>query len=92
MQVTAICLIAWGAWMAAPVCRLLLRSAENKLDIATNRDEILIVADELLVELPEDKVRNLEFRLDEFGKRAGGEEVGRECGGRTVHTLSLIHI
>ena len=37
MQVTAICLIAWGAWMAAPVCRLLLRSAENKLDIATNR-------------------------------------------------------
>ena len=37
MQVTIICLIAWGAWMAAPVCRLLLRSAENKLDIATNR-------------------------------------------------------
>ena len=37
MQVTAICLIAWGAWMAAPVCRLLLHSAENKLDIATNR-------------------------------------------------------
>ena len=37
MQGTAICLIAWGAWMAAPVCRLLLRSAENKLDIATNR-------------------------------------------------------
>ena len=48
------------------------------------KDEILIVADELLVELPEDKVRDLEFRFDEFGKRAVGEEVGRECGGRTV--------
>ena len=49
------------------------------------KDEILIVADELLVELPEDKVRNLEFRLDEFGKRAVGEEVGRECGGHGPH-------
>lgn len=29
MQVTAICLVAWGAWMAAPVCRLLLRSAKT---------------------------------------------------------------
>lgn len=37
MQVIAIFLIAWGAWTAAPVCRLLLRSAENKLDIMTNR-------------------------------------------------------
>ena len=43
------------------------------------------------VELPEDKVRNLEFRLDEFGKRAVGEEVGRECGGRTVHTDTGLH-
>lgn len=56
-----------------------------------HEDEILIVADELLVELPEDKVRNLEFRLDEFGKRAVGEEVGRECGGRTVHTDTGLH-
>lgn len=29
--------IAWGAWQAAPMCRLLLRSAENHLDIATNK-------------------------------------------------------
>ena len=55
------------------------------------KDEILVVADELLVELPEGKVRNLEFRLDEFGKRAVGEEVGRECGGRTVHTDTGLH-
>ena len=55
------------------------------------KDEILIVADELLVELPEDKVRNLEFRLDEFGKRAVGEEVGRECGGRTVYANTGLH-
>ena len=51
MQVTAICLIAWGAWMAAPVCRLLLRSAENKLDIATNRTNgalFLKISSELL--------------------------------------------
>ena len=29
--------IGYGAWRAAPMCRLLLRSAENHLDIATNK-------------------------------------------------------
>lgn len=29
-------LIGLGAWRAAPMCRLLLRSAQNKLDLATN--------------------------------------------------------
>ena len=56
-----------------------------------HEDEILIVADELLVELPECQVRDLELRLDEFGKRAVGEEVGRECGGRTVYANTGLH-
>ena len=29
--------IGYGAWRAAPMCRLLLRSAENHLDLATNK-------------------------------------------------------
>ena len=29
--------IGYGAWQAAPMCRLLLRSAENHLDLATNK-------------------------------------------------------
>ena len=41
-------------------------------------DKLLKFPDELLVELPECQVRDLELRLDEFGKRAVGEEVGRE--------------
>ena len=36
-------------------------------------------------------VRTLELRLDEFGKRAVGEEVGRECGGRTVYANTGLH-
>lgn len=30
-------LVGLGAWRAAPMCRLLLRSAENKLDLTTNK-------------------------------------------------------
>ncbi len=33
----AVLLIAWGFWRSAPLCRLLLRSAENKLDLETNQ-------------------------------------------------------
>lgn len=30
-------LITWGCWNSAPLCRLLLRSAENRLDMETNQ-------------------------------------------------------
>lgn len=30
-------LAGWGGWASAPLCRLLLRSAENHLDVETNR-------------------------------------------------------
>lgn len=33
----ATALIAWGFWRSAPLCRLLLRSAENQLDLETNK-------------------------------------------------------
>lgn len=36
-HVTLAALAGWGGWASAPVCRLLLRSAENHLDMETNR-------------------------------------------------------
>lgn len=35
-QLAFIFLVGLGAWRAAPICRLLLRSAQNKLDLTTN--------------------------------------------------------
>lgn len=37
LRAIIVCLIAWGFWRAAPLCRLLLRSAENQLDMETNK-------------------------------------------------------
>lgn len=37
MNLVVIALIGWGAWRSAPVCRLLLRSAENQLDFSTGQ-------------------------------------------------------
>lgn len=37
LQVALAVLAAWGGWASAPVCRLLLRSAEDHLDMETNR-------------------------------------------------------
>ena len=54
--------------------------------------EVLVVTDELLVELSESKVRDLEFRLDEFGKGAPGVHVGRHCCRRTVHADTDFHL
>ena len=36
-RVCVIFFIGYGAWRAAPMCHLLLRSAENHLDLATNK-------------------------------------------------------
>ena len=54
--------------------------------------EVLVVTDELLVELSESKVRDLEFRFDEFGKGAPGVHVGRHCCRRTVHAYTGLHL
>ena len=37
LGVALVLLVTWGGWRSAPVCRLLLRSAENRLDMETNR-------------------------------------------------------
>ena len=37
LRAAAVFLIGWGFWRAAPLCRLLLRSAENSLDVKTNQ-------------------------------------------------------
>lgn len=36
-KVAAVALFTWGGWNASPLCQLLLRSAENHLDMDTNR-------------------------------------------------------
>lgn len=36
-RATAVFLGAWGFWRSAPVCHLLLRSAQNSLDLRTNQ-------------------------------------------------------
>ena len=37
VRAAAVFLIGWGFWRSAPLCRLLLRSAENSLDVKTNQ-------------------------------------------------------
>ncbi len=37
LKAAAVFLISWGFWRSAPLCRLLLRSAENSLDLKTNQ-------------------------------------------------------
>ena len=37
MRAVTVLLIAWGLWRASPLCRKLLYSAENRLDMNTNR-------------------------------------------------------
>lgn len=37
MRAMTVFLVSWGFWRAAPLCRLLLRSAENRLDLHTNQ-------------------------------------------------------
>lgn len=37
MRAATVFLVAWGFWRAAPICRMLLRSAENRLDLHTNQ-------------------------------------------------------
>lgn len=37
LRAAAVFLIGWGFWRSAPLCRLLLRSAENSLDMKTNQ-------------------------------------------------------
>lgn len=36
-HISLVALAGWGGWTSAPLCRLLLRSAENHLDVETNR-------------------------------------------------------
>lgn len=37
LQVVTVLLAMWGGWRSSPVCRLLLRSAEDHLDVESNR-------------------------------------------------------
>ena len=37
VRAAAVFLIGWGFWRSAPLCRLMLRSAENSLDVKTNQ-------------------------------------------------------
>ena len=57
---TVVFLGAWGFWRAAPLCRLMLRSAQNRLDLHTNQTlsrffenmyRVIIVAFALLIVL-----------------------------------------
>lgn len=37
LQVVVVLLLMWGGWRSAPICHLLLSSAENHLDVESNR-------------------------------------------------------
>ena len=40
LQVVVVLLVMWGGWRSAPICHLLLSSAENHLDVESNRTMI----------------------------------------------------